>query len=194
MMKVGSIFSLPIIRSKISITKCSCGYDFLSIFHDQFQSMMQNYDTEALKLAKAIDIAIYCFRKHPPEEFTKEHIDHFVNVYSEWKDRILNPEPEFRKMASLKYDIQNVFTVYQEGSGEAVEHFWQQIANENLGYIREDKLRKIVNRGKIRGRSEYDLVVDSIVSAEQENRISKDEALQLDRMLDEYELRGKRNK
>jgi len=156
--------------------------------------MKLDYDTEALKLAKAIDIAIYSFCKYPPEDFTNEHLDHFVNIYSGWKASILNPEPEFRKSTSLNYHIRNVLTIFQEGSGEAVEHFWQQLSKENLGYVREDKLRKIINRGKIRGRIEYELVVDSIIAAQQEKRITEAEVKKLSKMLGEFELRGKKKK
>lgn len=156
--------------------------------------MRQDYETEAIKLAKAVDIAIDSFTKYPPKDFTKENVDHFVNVYSEWKDSILNPEPKFRKIASLKYHIQDVFTYFQEGGGEAVEHFWRQLAKENLGYVREDKLRKIIDRGKIKGRIEYELVIDSLVVAEQDGRITTQEAKQLSEMIGEFETRGKKKK
>lgn len=156
--------------------------------------MRPDYDTEANKLAKAVDIAIDSFIKYPPQDFTKENVDHFVKTYSEWKESILNPEPKFRKIASLKYHIQDVFTYFQEASGQTVEYFWKQLDNENLGYVREDKLRKILSRGKIKGYNEYTLVVDSIVVAEQEKRITKQEAQQLAEMLGEFELRGKKKK
>jgi hypothetical protein len=149
--------------------------------------MRQDYNTEALKIAKAIDIAIDAFTKYPPKDFTKENIDHVVNVHYEWKNSILNPEPKFRKIASLKYHIQDVFTYFQEGAGETVEYFWRQLAKENLGYAREDKLRKIIDRGKIKGRIEYGIVIDSIIAAEQEKRITKQEAKRLSEMLGEFE-------
>lgn len=156
--------------------------------------MRQNYDTEAIKLAKAIDIAIDSFTKYPPKDFTKENLDHFVNVYSLWKESILNPEPKFRKIASLKYHLQDVFTYFQEGAGEAVEHFWKQLDKENLGYVREDKLRRVIDRGKIKGRIEYDLVVDSIVASEQVRRITLEETKLLSKMLSEFESQGRKKK
>ncbi|EMS32935.1 hypothetical protein C943_00942 [Mariniradius saccharolyticus AK6] len=156
--------------------------------------MKKDYDTEAIKLAKAVDIAIDSFTKFPPKDFTKENLDHVVKVYSEWKNSILNPEPKFRKIASLKYHIQDVFTYFQESGGEAVEYFWRLLDKENLGFTREDKLRKIIDRGKIKGLIEYDLVVDSIVAAEQEKRISRQEANQLSKMLGEFESRKQKKK
>jgi hypothetical protein len=155
--------------------------------------MNRNYETEAIKLAKAIDIAIDAFVKYPPKDFTEEHIDHVVSVHNEWKNAVLNPEPKFKKIASLKYDIQNVFTYFQESSGETVEYFWRQIKNESLDYVREDKLRKIIERGK-KGQIEFDLVTDSLVAAEQDGQITKEQAGQLSRMIGEFEKRGKSKK
>jgi hypothetical protein len=64
---------------------------------------------------------------------------------------------------------------------------------EQLGYPREDQLRKAINRGKIKNRMEYDLVVDNLVVAEQEQRISQHEAEQLNEMLGAFRLRSKTN-
>lgn len=156
--------------------------------------MRKDYDTEAIKLAKAVDIAIDSFIKFPPKDFTKENVDHFVNLYSKWKNSVINPEPKFRKIASLKFHIQDVFTYFQESDGEAVEHFWRQLGKENLGFTREDKLRKIIRRGKIMELIEYDLVVDSMSAAEQEKRITRQEAKLLSEMLGEFESRKQKKK
>lgn len=156
--------------------------------------MRQDYNTEAIKLAKAVGIAIDSFIKYPPKEFTKENVDHVVKVYSDWKDSILNPEPKFRKIVSLKHHVQNVFTYFQESGGEAVEYFWKLLDKENLGYTRKDKLRKIIERGKIKGRTEYDLVVDCMVAAEQAKRITAQEANQLSEMLGKFESQTTKKK
>lgn len=84
-----------------------------------------------------------------------------------------------------------MFTYFQEGNGETVEYFWQQLSKENLGYLREDKLLKIISRGKIKGRLEYDLVIDNLVAAQQDGRITEHEAKQLNKMIDVYESREK---
>ena len=154
--------------------------------------MKANYDIEAIKLSKAIDIAIDAYSKFPPNDFTKANIDHIVNLHREWKDSVLKPEPQFKKIASLKYQIENVFTFFQEGTGEAVEYFWRQLSNEKLGYIRVDKLRKIIDRGKIKGRLEYEFITDQIVVAEQCGRITKEESIKLSNMLGEFENRKKK--
>lgn len=154
--------------------------------------MKKDYQTESIKLAKAIDIAIDAYSKYPPKDFQRKDCDHVISVYYEWKNDVLNPEPQYRKIASLKYHIEAVFTYFQEASGQTVEYFWKQISNENLDFKREDKLRKIINRGKIKNHIEYDLVIDSFVAAEQEGRISSDESVKLSEMIGEFENRKKK--
>ena len=156
--------------------------------------MRLDYETEAIKLAKAIDIAIESFRKFPPKDWTYDHLDHFVKVYLEWKEDLWQCEKKFKKIASLKYVIADVFTYFQEAEGHTVEYFWEQIEKSNLGYIREDKLRKMLDRGKINGDIEYGIVVDSIVAAEQVNRITQTEVLKLNEMLAAYESKKARKR
>jgi hypothetical protein len=47
----------------------------------------------------------------------------------------------------------------------------------------------ILKRGRIRGRTEYDIVIDTIVPAEQTGRISSLDAALLAKYLAEYEAR-----
>ena len=151
----------------------------------------KNYETEALKLSKAADIAIDAFRKFPPKIWNEEILLHIQNCYSEWKNEALNPLPQFKNLASLKYKIENIFTIFQEGSGEFVEYFWKEIKNQNLDYIREDKLWKVLKRGKINNRIEYEYIIDIIVSAEQENRITIEEVKILTEMIGAFENKKK---
>jgi hypothetical protein len=147
------------------------------------------YETESQKLAKAIDIAVEAFTKVCPENFTPENQDHFIKTYLGWKDSCLNPERKFKNLTSLKYDIESVFTYFQEGAGPTVEYFWNRIAEEKLDYTRENRLKKILDRGKIKGRVEFEYVVDMFVVAQQNGMITRDEALQLSDMLEKFEKR-----
>jgi len=149
----------------------------------------RNYEEEAIKLSKAADIAIESFKKFPPQVLSKEQLNHVIVCYEEFKDHALNPEPRYRKMASLKYNIENVFTYFQESSGKDVEYFWKKLKEQNLDYVREDKLGKIIKRGKIKSRFEFEYVTDIIVPAEQENRITIEEAKLLGKMLHEFEFK-----
>lgn len=103
----------------------------------------KTYELESKKLASAIDIAIESLTKYCPEDFSKEILAHFVKTYLGWKESCLHPEKRFRNLVSLQYDMESVFSFFRDGTGPAVEYFWQRIAEENLGYKREDKLKKI---------------------------------------------------
>ena len=149
----------------------------------------KNYDTEALRLVRAIDFAIESLEKFPPKDFTSVNLESFIKFYSELKSSVLNPLPQFKKIVSLNYSIQEVFTYFQEANGKEVDYFWEQISSANLGYIREDLLQKILKRGKIRGRIEYEYVIDSIVVAEQVGRITKEETQKLSNMIGLFETK-----
>lgn len=149
----------------------------------------KDYTIEAGRLAKAIDIAIESFEQYPPDEWESSHIRHIVKVYSEWKYSALNPTPEYKKITSLNYMVQDALTFFQEGTGKAVDYFWKRVAEEELGYERVDRLRKVLDRGRIRGRLEYDQVTDTFIAAKQEGRITEGEASRLGEMIGEFEKR-----
>jgi len=153
--------------------------------------MKKDYNVEAEKVARAIDIAIESFSKTPPTEFKEADVNQFVKVYKDYKDKTLNPLPQFKNYTSLKYIINDILTFFQESKGETVEVFWEKLIEENLGFKREDKLRKLLDRGKIKGQIEYDLAIDSIVAAEEEGRITKEEASLLGELIGEFEFRKK---
>jgi hypothetical protein len=151
----------------------------------------KDYVTEANRLAKAIDIAIESFRQYPLEGWSSASVEHVVNVYSEWKYSALNPAPEYRKVASLNLRIQGALTIFQEGTGQAVDYFWKRIAAEELSYERVDRLRKVLDRGKIKGHLEYEQVTDSFIAAQQEGRITAEEASGLAEMIGDFEKRNR---
>lgn len=153
----------------------------------------RTYQEEVEKLLKAIDISIESFKTYPPKDWTPDIVKMVTSNLEKDKLRIINAEPKYRTLASLKYDIEAVFTYFQEGAGETVEYFWNKILEINLDYKRENKLEKILKRGKIRGRIEYEYVTDMIVVAEQVGMTSEEEIKRLSEMLGEYESKKKNN-
>lgn len=152
----------------------------------------ESYEIQAINLIKAIDIAIDAFNKFPPEKFHPEHIEHTINCYLDWKNNILNAESEYKNLKSLKYDIENVFTFFQESSGKTVEYFWDSIRNNNLPYKRENKLAKILKRKKIKNNVEYNFITDVLVPYQQEGLINLDEVTIINKLLIEYKKRGEK--
>lgn len=147
----------------------------------------RDYATEAVRISKAIDIAVEAFKKHPIDKLSAAQNEHIIKCYLEWKDMALNPEPRYKLLASLKYTIQDVFSYFNESSGADVEYFWLKIEEQQLGYERINILAKIFERGKIRGRIEYEFATDVIVVYEQMGKITADEVLKLGAMIGDYE-------
>lgn len=151
----------------------------------------KSYQNEVEKLFKAIDLSIEAYKKYPPKDWTPDIVTMVTTNLEDDKNRILNAEKKFRTLRSLKYDIDAVFTFFQEGAGETVEYFWKRIKEEGLDYERVNKLEKILNRGKIKGRIEYDYVIDIILVAFQNQLITVEELEKLNQMIGEYESRRK---
>ncbi len=152
----------------------------------------RSYDEEAIKFSKAIDIAMETFEKFPPEIWSEEVLHHVKNTHIEWKKMALNPKPIFKRIASLNYLVNDFLIYFQENNGKDVEYFWKEIKTQNLNYVREDKLGKIMKRGKINNRIEFEYATDIIVVAEQEKRITEGEAKKLAEMIGEFELRKRK--
>jgi hypothetical protein len=74
-------------------------------------------------LSKAIDIAINVLQEIPPKGFDSSHVKQFVASYLDFKNNAENPEPQFRNLKSLSYVSNDVFTFFQEVSGDTVNAF-----------------------------------------------------------------------
>lgn len=161
--------------------------------------MTDKYKIASENLAKALDIVIAVVQKFPPKGWeehyvieNKNEIDFTIDLCNERKEMALNPEPKFRNLKSLKYDIEAVFTYFQEASGECVEQFWKEIKAQNLPYKRENKLAKILKRKKINNIYEFDFVTDVIVPYQQEGLINEEEVVLLNKWLGDFENRKKK--
>lgn len=150
------------------------------------------YAQDAQNLSKAIDIAVKVIKNYPPKRWDENNISHVVNLNLEWKGNILNPEPKFRNLKSLKYYIEAVFTKFQEGNGVFVEEFWKEIKKQNLPYKRENKVAKILKRKKINNIYEFDFVIDVIVPYQQEGLINSEEVALLNELISEFENRKRK--
>lgn len=151
----------------------------------------KSYADELQKFVQAIDIAIVAYRNHPPPMWTTEIVDMVTKNLEQDKIRRLEAEQKFQTLASLKYDIDTLFIYFQEAQGPTVDYFWKGIKQAGLDYQREDKLSKVLKRGKIRGRIEYDYITDILVAAEQVGDINGEQVRQLKSMIATYELKFK---
>lgn len=152
--------------------------------HDKYQILAE-------QLANVISIGNEAIRKFPPKNWNDTHIELVTKNREKIRQNILNPKPEHRNISSLKYDINPIFTLFQEGGGEYVEYFWSKIKEEDLPFKRENKMVKILKRKKINNPAEYDFVIDTIVPYQQEGFINEEDVKLLNEMIDTYEQKHK---
>jgi hypothetical protein len=99
----------------------------------------------------------------------------------------LNPEPPFRRIASLRYLEEEVLSGWYNATGPDADSVWSQIHEQVLPYQRKDVLAKVLKRRRIKDQHEFDYITDSIVLAQQDGRITKGQALELDSLLMKFQ-------
>lgn len=149
---------------------------------------MDKYEVASITLAKAIDMAIEAYQKYPDTILGNQQ--QAIEVMTEWKGWCLNPEKKFRNLTSLKYIRQDLLSVFERTGDSRTEYFWQRLREEHIDYDRVDLLKKIIKRKRIANRIEYEYVQDNIVFAQQDGRISQEEALEIGRWIGQYESKA----
>jgi hypothetical protein len=86
----------------------------------------RTYEQEREKSLKAIDIALDAFKKCNTG-LSPDQIEMMIKGYNDFKALAENPEPQFRRVASMDSLKDIILTYFQEGSGEVVEYFWKEI-------------------------------------------------------------------
>ncbi|WP_196884886.1 hypothetical protein [Aureivirga sp. CE67] len=109
---------------------------------------------------KVIDIAIFILKK--TTFISEEEKKHFINYYEGLKNEIIDVEPRFKNLTSIKYLSQELFSYFQESSGDHINSFWEEILKNKLPFERENKLVKIIKRKKIRNEIEYEYIIDTL--------------------------------
>jgi len=146
-----------------------------------------NYIKGAKAVVDIIDIAIESINKYPPVGFNNIQLNQFINTYIQFKNSALNPLPKYANLRSLAYIKRDALTYFQEGTGDAVTYFWKQVDGQNLGVRRENKLQKILKRGKIKDKMEYNFVTDVLVPYQQTGLITDDDVSKINQMIASFE-------
>lgn len=143
------------------------------------------YQERAERLGKAIDIAEKIISQSLEMEFSlKKAMLSFGNTT---KNDALNPEPEFRKIASIKY-LEDDFLIYwNEAKGSDIESFWKEIYSKKIGFERKDVIELVIKRNKIKNKNEYNTIIDTIVVAEQIGRITTEQREILSELIGQFE-------
>lgn len=92
-----------------------------------------------------------------------------------------------RTLAQLRYLEENFLVFWNEGTDSETRPFWEQVQAQGLPYQRVDHLSKILTRGRIASRTEYEYAVDVIVLAQQDGSLTHTDAVRLAQMIGDYE-------
>lgn len=148
---------------------------------------MANIDEKLDVLHRIIDAALEAIRLYPHSGPDQNLL---LNYYSSEKVKIANLEQKFKNSKSLSALEIELLTFFQEGGGEATEFFWKKIKEAQIPVVRENKLVKIIKRGKIKDRTEYDYVTDVVIPFRQEGLITDKDATLLKEMIGNFERKG----
>ncbi len=149
--------------------------------------MKLTYQERAERLEKAIDISEKIVSQSVEIEISLKKA--MLNFGNTTKNDALNPEPEFRKIASLKYLENDFLTYWNEAKGNDIEIFWKEIYNNGIGFERKDTIKLVLKRNKIKNRNEYNSIIDTIVVAEQIGRITTKQKEILSKLIGQFESR-----
>jgi hypothetical protein len=94
-----------------------------------------------------------------------------------------------RTLSQLRHLEEDFLVYWNEASDSETRAFWEQVHAQGLPYQRVDHLGRILARGRIASRTEYEFAVDTIVLAEQDSRLTHEDAVRLSQMIGAYDRR-----
>ena len=147
------------------------------------------YQERAERLSKAVDIAVKIVNES--EQFGDDFKTPMINFCNQLKQMALNPEPQFKKVASIKYLENDFLTYWNESTDKEVDKFWIEIHKNGIDFEKKDTIKTVLKRGKIKDINEFDNLIDNIVVAEQIGRINQEQIIELNRMIGDFENRNK---
>jgi hypothetical protein len=141
------------------------------------------YVEKAGQLTRAIDIAARVLRDRPQDR-------HMVEFGEKLKELMRRPP---QTVAGLRYLESAFLTPWNESTGPHVDRFWELVAEAGLPFTRRNVLAEVLARGRINNAAEHEVVVDSLVGAEQEGTITPEQAARLRDLVGHYESRMSRS-
>lgn len=154
----------------------------------------EKFKKKLSQIQKVCEIATDSLIKNRPNILDENSYKMIIKFYQDSSNEWNNVEKKYQNLQSLKYLENDIFIYFNESSGKTVDYFWERIKEENLPFKRENKLTKILKRGKIKNDIEYDFVIDTIVPYEQEGVIGTEEVVKLNKMLGDFENRQAKTK
>ncbi len=147
------------------------------------------YQDRAERLSKAVDIAVKIVSES--ERFGDDFKTPMINFCNQVKQMALNPEPQFKKVASIKYLENDFLTYWNESADKEVDRFWIELHKNGIDFEKKDTIQTVLKRGKIKDIHEFDNIIDNIVVAEQIGRINQEQVIKLNKIIGDFENRNK---
>jgi hypothetical protein len=141
--------------------------------------------TDALNIAQAV------IKDYLPQDAMK---DQLIEFYTRLKQMANHPERGFKNVKSLSYLESAFFEYWNSNIGFHIDKFWEKISASGLQFQRQDIFKKIWQRKRIANIHEYDFVIDNMVMAQQENKITQEQADLLNVYIAAFEKRAIRKK
>ena len=79
------------------------------------------------------------------------------------------------------------FIYWNEAKGNDVEKFWKEIYFQKIDYERKDTIKSVLKRNLIKNQNEYDIIIDTLVVAEQIRRINLEQKKILSQLIGKFE-------
>ena len=127
------------------------------------------YVERAGQFVRAVDIGAQVLADHSKDR-------DMIKFGAELKE-LTKQSPQ--RVAGLRHLETAYFTYWNETTGPHVDRFWELVTAENLPFERKDVLSNVLRRGRINNAGEHETVVDLLVVAQQEGRITAEEAARL---------------
>jgi len=148
----------------------------------------KKYSEKLSEFLQVIEIAKQILQqsKTVSDERKDLHIKHMEQM----KQLAENPQKETANFRSLAYIEEAILTYWMEGYGTDFDAFWSEISTRGLGYKRKNILRDVLQRKRIKNDMELNIVIDSLIPAQQEGKITSDEALALSQYISDFEKKN----
>ncbi len=150
----------------------------------------QTYEQHADRLAKVIDIG---YRIISESEIPLEDKARLLRMCKLDKESALNPAPIYKRVGSLRCIESEHFYYWNETQGAHIEKFWLELKRNGTQYERKDIFKSVLKRNRINNRQEYDYIIDEMLVAEVNKRITMEEYKKLNEMLLVYEKKHTKN-
>ncbi len=152
--------------------------------------MKRKYSEYLIQIYVLCDLAVEHFKKQVGQQQSEIGVGMYkemMSFYAEEKSDLKNLPKKYQTVATLRQLESDLLAFFNESDYVETEPFWKDVASLGLPFRRNDVVGKVLKRGKIRTRAEYDTVIDLIVPYSQEGKITAEDATRLNEMIGKFE-------